>query len=155
MNNRIKHALGWGLCGLLLTGAGCKQEEDVKASETSAPGSAAAPQAETPPVTNAAPGGDGLTEQVDAAVADVSARTGIAANAITVTQASIVNWSNGSVGCPEEGRAYTQAIVPGILILLEADGEIYRYHGRAGANVFHCPNDRARAPAFGPGKEFM
>lgn len=59
------------------------------------------------------------------------------------------------MGCPEKGHEYTQAIVPGILILLEADGEIYRYHGRAGGNVFYCPNDRAKAPGFGPGEEFM
>lgn len=151
MNKSIQQALQLSVCGLVLTCGACRNDT----AETPAEPEPAATNesAMSKPATTV--GGDGLTEQVAVAVADVSARTGVTANAVTVTQASIVNWSDGSVGCPEEGRAYTQAIVPGILILLEADGEIYHYHGRAGDNVFHCPNDRARAPAFGPGKEFM
>jgi len=144
MNKSIQQALQLSVCGLVLTCGACRNDTNETPGE---------PAAASEPATTV--GGDGLTEQVDAAVADVTARTGITADAVTVTQASIVNWSDGSVGCPEEGRAYTQAIVPGLLILLEAGGEIYRYHGRADGNVFYCPNDRARAPAFGPGKEFM
>jgi len=146
MNRRFQQALQLSVCGLVLTCGACKND------------TAETPGEPEPAVTSepaATVGGDGLTEQVATAVADVTARTGVTSDAVTVTQASIVNWSDGSVGCPEEGRAYTQAIVPGIMILLEADGKIYRYHGRAGGNVFYCPNDRARAPAFGPGKEFM
>ena len=151
MNKSIQQALQLGVYGLVLTCGACKNDTaetpgDPEPAVTSEP-------AMSEPTT--AVGGDWLTEQVATAVADVTARTGVTADAVTVTRASIVNWSDGSVGCPEEGRAYTQAIVPGILILLEADGETHHYHGRAGGNVFYCPNDRARAPAFGPGKEFM
>ncbi len=151
MNKSIQQALQLGVCGLVLTCGACKN--DTAAAPGVPEAAAASEPAMSEPTT--AVGGDSLTEQVATAVADVAARTGVAANSVTVTQASIVNWSDGSVGCPAEGRAYTQAIVPGILILLEADGEVYRYHGRSGGNVFHCPNDRAKAPAFGPGKEFM
>lgn len=146
MRKTIRQALQLGVFGLFLTCAACRND------------SAEAPIAAEPESASEAAatvGGDGLTEQVAAALADVADRTGIATDAITVTQASIVNWSDGAVGCPEEGKAYTQAIVPGILILLEAGGEAHRYHGRAAGDVFHCPNDRAQAPAFGSGKEFM
>jgi hypothetical protein len=44
-------------------------------------------------------------------------------------------------------------MVPGILVLLEADGKIYRYHGQTDKSLFYCPDDRAQAPAFGPGEE--
>jgi hypothetical protein len=151
MNKSIQQALQLGVCGLVLTSAACERDTAEILGE-SEPAATSEP-AMSEPTTSV--GGDWLTEQVATAVADVAARTGVAADSVTVTQASSVNWSDGSVGCPEEGRSFTQAIVPGILILLEADGEIYRYHGRDGGNVFHCPNDRARAPGFGPGKEFM
>jgi len=96
-----------------------------------------------------------LDQQVSGAVADLAARTGIGADAITINQARSVNWGSGAVGCPKEGMNYTQAIVPGVLVLLEAAGTVYRYHGQAGRNLFFCPDDRAEAPAYGPGEEFM
>jgi len=151
MNKSIQQALQLGVCGLVLTSAACERDT-AEILDESEPAATSEPAMSEPTTTV---GGDWLTEQVATAVADVAARTGVDADSVTVTQASTVNWSDGSVGCPEEGRSFTQAIVPGILILLEADGEIYRYHGRDGGNVFHCPNDRARAPGFGPGKEFM
>ena len=151
MNKALQQALQLGVCGLVLTCGACKNDTAETPGEAE-PAAASEPAMSEPTTTV---GSDWLTEQVATAVADVAARTGVTANAVTVTQASIVDWSDGSVGCPAEGRAYTQAIVPGILILLEADGEIYRYHGRDGGDVFHCPNDRAKAPGFGTGKELM
>lgn len=70
-------------------------------------------------------------------------------------EARSVNWGSSAVGCPEEGMNYTQQIVPGVLLLPDADGKIYRYHGRAGVRPFHCPDERAEAPAYGQGEEFM
>ena len=155
MNTQIKYAVQWGLCGLLLTGAGCQQEDDLNPRETDPSKSVEAPQSETPPRTNAAPDGEELTRQVDLAIADLSERAGVATDAITVTRASLVNWGSGAVGCPKEGMGYTQAILPGLLVLLEANSVVYRYHGSAGSNVFYCPEDRAQAPAYGSGEEFM
>ena len=144
MNKTIRQALQLGVCGLFLSCAACRNDTAEAPTEPAGTSEAAATI-----------GGDGLERQLAAALAELSSRTGVAADAITVSRASIVNWGSGAVGCPEEGRAYTQAIVPGILLLLEADGVIYRYHGRATGDAFHCPNDRAEAPAFGPGEEFM
>jgi hypothetical protein len=145
MNKSIQQILQLGVCGLVLTCGACKSDTAETPGEPE-PAVTSEPAMSEP---TTAVGGDWLTEQVATAVADAAARTGVTANAFTVTRASIVNWSDGSVGCPEEGRAYTQAIVSGILILLEADGEIYHYHGRDGGDVFYCPNDRAKAAAFG------
>jgi len=154
MNERIQQALQLGICGLVLTCSACKQDEvATPAAGTGGPGEVTMPVPESD--NNATSGDDNLDQKVSAAVADLSDRTGIAADAITVINASIVNWGSGAVGCPKDGMSYTQAIVPGVLLLLEADGKVYRYHGRTGGKPFHCPDERAEAPAYGPGKEFM
>ena len=114
-----------------------------------------APQTEGQVRTNTAPDGEELTRQANLAVADLAERMGIATDDITISSAALVNWGSGAVGCPKKGMNYTQAIVPGLLILLEANGVVYRYHGSAGSNVFYCPESRAEAPAFGSGEQFM
>ena len=148
MNKCMQRALQFGLSSLVIACAACSQD----AAEPAAP---AEPQ-QAPAFENDTPAvGDQLTSLVNDAVADVASQTGMAAADITILQANTVNWASGALGCPEGDRAYTQALVPGILVILDADGTIFRYHGREGQELFHCPNDRATAPAFGPGKEFM
>ena len=154
MRINIQHTLQLGACGLILTCGACKQgDAESAAAGADGLGETAAPVSESD--NNAASIGDILSQKVSAAVADVSNRTGISADAITVTKASIVNWGSSAVGCPREGMNYTQAIVPGVLLLLEAGGKIYRYHGGSKSELFHCPDDRAEAPAYGSGEEFM
>jgi len=153
MNKGIQHALQLGACGLVLACTACKQDNVEAPVETDGLGEAALPVTESD--NNAASTGESLSRQVADAVADLADRAGIAADAIAVTEARTVNWGSGAVGCPKEGMNYTQAIVPGVLLLLEADGRIYRYHGRSGGKLFHCPDERAEAPAYGQGEEFM
>jgi hypothetical protein len=95
---------------------------------------------------------DNMVQLVDNAVADLAK---VAVNAITVTQARNVRWGSSAVGCPAEDINYTQVVVPGVLLLLEANGKIYRYHARNGGEPFYCPDGQAEAPAYGAGKEFM
>jgi len=147
MNRSIRSVLQMGVLGMVLTCAACTQgEAEAPIAET-----------ETPEAEMEKPSSIGgmLSKKVSAAVADLSARTGISTDAITVTKASIVNWGSSAVGCPRDGMNYTQAIVPGVLVLLEADGKVYRYHGSNNSELFHCPDDRAEAPAHGSGEEFM
>jgi hypothetical protein len=99
--------------------------------------------------------GESPEQQVSGAIADLSNRTGIATEAINVSQARTVTWGSSAVGCAKDGMSYTQAIVPGGLVMLEADGTVYRYHGRKDSKLFYCPDDRAQEPAYGPGEEFM
>jgi len=154
MNERIQQALQLGVYGLVLACSACKQDEaKTPAVGTDGLGEVAMPVFDSD--NNTASSGDNLDQKVSAAVADLSDRTGIAADAITVINASIVNWGSSAVGCPGEGMNYTQAIVPGVLLLLEAGGKIYRYHGGSNGELFHCPDDRAEAPAYGSGQEFM
>lgn len=80
---------------------------------------------------------------VDRATADLAARRGLEPAAIAVVLVEAVEWPDGSLGCPEPGRAYPQVITPGWRILLQAAGETVAYHANAaGTVVVLCPRPR-------------
>lgn len=63
--------------------------------------------------------------QLAAIKADLATR-GVTAE-FTVDSAVAVTWPDGSWGCPEPGKAYTQALVPGVHAKVSADGKGYDY----------------------------
>ena len=69
---------------------------------------------------------EGLVTQ---ARADLAARLGVAASTITVLSAQTVEWPDGSLGCPKPGFMYSQIVTPGVLIVLQANGQTFEYHG--------------------------
>ncbi len=97
---------------------------------------------DTGPVTGAmaavAGGDDGEAgSPVDAAIADLADRLGISPEAITTVSVEEVEWPDGSLGLPEPGMMYTQAVVPGYLIVLTAQGREFEYHAaRRGGGRF-------------------
>lgn len=48
-------------------------------------------------------------------------------------------WNNGSLGCPIEGHYYTQALVPGFLILLKIDEQTIEVHTNSRMSAFAIP----------------
>jgi hypothetical protein len=83
---------------------------------------------------------------VEAAKKDAAAR-GISAQSITVQSALRVTWRDGSLGCPEPGMQYTQALVPGWRVILRAGEETFDYHAAANGHLILCPRNRATDPA--------
>lgn len=79
-----------------------------------------------------------IEEHVEVARADLAAHLGVPVEAIEVAASVRVTWRDGSVGCPEPGRVYTQALVEGYRIELAVDGERFHYHGRLGEPPFRC-----------------
>lgn len=77
-----------------------------------------------------------------AAIADLASREGVDESAITVVSTQEVTWRDGSIGCPEPGVIYTQALVPGVRVVLELDGVRYHYHAGGGRSIFLCENPR-------------
>lgn len=77
----------------------------------------------------------------EAAISDLSRRLLTTEDNIEVIEAKLVQWPDGSLGCPEEGVAYTQAIVDGAQVLLRSDGRVYDYHAGSDGVVFLCPSD--------------
>lgn len=84
---------------------------------------------------------------VKAALEDAARQTGIAVASLRVTRLERVTWLDGSLGCPEPDMMYTQALVPGFRIRIEAGGKSLDYHADAGGTVLLCPPERAVPPA--------
>jgi hypothetical protein len=56
------------------------------------------------------------------AVADLADQLGVDPTSIEVIVDEQVTWRNGSLGCPEPGMVYTQALVDGYRIVLRVSG---------------------------------
>ena len=56
----------------------------------------------------------------------------------TVVRAEAVEWSDGSLGCPEPGMLYTQAITPGYHVVISVDGVEYDYRATEAGQVRLC-----------------
>lgn len=77
-----------------------------------------------------------------AVVADAAKRFNVAESAVVLVRAEQVTWSDGSLGCAEPGGIYTQALVPGYLIVARTDAGELAYH----------TDSRALARSCGPGR---
>lgn len=91
------------------------------------------------------PGGS-LDEVVRAARADAARLAGIEPDAVEVVSAEPVTWRDGSLGCPQPGRLYTMALVPGYRVQLRAQGRPFDYHAGARGGLLLCPSGRAVDP---------
>ena len=64
--------------------------------------------------------------------------TGKARSAMTVLRAEAVTWSDGSLGCPEPGISYTQALVDGYWVELGLTGTTLDYRLSVQGEVRLC-----------------
>ena len=78
-------------------------------------------------------------------LADAAKRSGVPQDRLRVVRAVAVTWSDGSLGCPQPGFGYTQALVPGWLVSIavpSSDAPLL-YHGSDRGGWLHCPAGRA------------
>ena len=59
---------------------------------------------------------------------------------VTVVSSDEVTWRDGSLGCPQPGKFYTQALIPGTRTILEVAGKRYHYHSGGHRAPFLCEN---------------
>lgn len=78
------------------------------------------------------------TELLDPLIADAASEAGVDASEVDVVTAEAVTWSDGSLGCPEPGMMYTQALVPGYRVVLEIDGEQLHFHRGSSGEFRYC-----------------
>lgn len=89
----------------------------------------------------ASEGGTGMDDAMVQRVVDMAAtQHDLDAGAIEVVSAEAVTWRDGSLGCPEAGMAYTQALVPGYRVVLDVAGTPAHYHAGSEGEFFHCEN---------------
>jgi hypothetical protein len=79
------------------------------------------------------------TSVIEPVVADIAKLAGIPADQVTVISAEAVTFPDGSLGCPQPGMAYTQALVDGYKIVAEAGGKTYDFRG-TGSTFRQCTN---------------
>jgi hypothetical protein len=66
-----------------------------------------------------------------------------------VVSAEAVTWSDGSLGCPQPDRMYTQALVRGWRIRVAAAGQELDYHASVRGAWVLCQPGRAKPPLPG------
>ncbi len=88
----------------------------------------------------------GLEQLVGQATADLGERLSIGEDAVEVTRAERVTWRDSSLGCPEPGMMYMQALQPGVLIELRAGGKSYRYHSTPDGPSRYCEKPSKKDP---------
>jgi hypothetical protein len=96
------------------------------------PASAAGPIGEPVPAAN-------IPRDVRrAVVADAARRFKVDENAVVLTQAQKVSWSDASLGCPEPGRQYAQMLVEGFRVVAKTGAGSLTYNTDAGGRVVSC-----------------
>ncbi|HUP54702.1 MAG TPA: hypothetical protein VM408_04275 [Methylomirabilota bacterium] len=110
------------------------------ASSANPPASVPSADPSTEPSTE--PAGDGgsslPTSVTDPIVADAAARLGVDPSAVTIVDGHAETWSDGSLGCPEPGMMYTQALVEGYQVVVEANGTLLDYRGGGSGQFRLC-----------------
>ena len=91
---------------------------------------------------------------IEPVVAEVAKLAGVPADQVTVISAEEVTFPDGSLGCPQPGMAYTQALVDGYKIVAEAGGKTYDFRGpgRPSASARTRPADPKRQSGPPPGR---
>ncbi len=138
-------------CGSATTGSGTASST-TPVTPTPLPSGSASPTGPDPssgptvppPADGSVPAGLADRPEVKKALADAAGRSGIVPGEVVIATYTPVTWSDGSLGCPEKGMAYTQMTVPGELLVLRIDQRTLEYHAGPDGTFAYCadPSDR-------------
>jgi hypothetical protein len=103
-------------------------------------------EAEAPPTPPEKAGPD-LAAIVEAARKDLAERLSVDVEGIDVVESRSIVWRDGSLGCPEPGMMYTEALQDGALVKLRYGSKVYSYHSGGSRGPFLCePRSDQREP---------
>ncbi len=149
------------LVGVALLLAGCASAGPQAGTSTSTPGATATPSPTATPIptptataTPSAAATPSPTEEsamvpaelLEQLTADVATRSGVDAAAVRVVSAQARTFPDGSLGCPQPGQQYTQALVDGYQVVLEAQGRSYDYRASQRGGFRLCEPGVRRRP---------
>jgi hypothetical protein len=97
---------------------------------------------ELPPVQ-----GKVLQGILDPILKEAAALANVARKQLVIVRAEPVVWNDGSLGCPEPGMMYTQALVNGYWVVIDAAGQTYDFRVARGGSFRLCPAGRGHLPA--------
>jgi hypothetical protein len=78
---------------------------------------------------------------------EAAALAKVARDQLVIVRAESVVWNDGSLGCPEPGMMYTQALVNGYWVVIEAAGRTYDFRVGRGGSFRLCPAGRGHPPS--------
>jgi hypothetical protein len=105
------------------------------------PDTSPTPTGENPPVKTGVPKGI-----LDPILNEASALAKVPREQLSIVRAESVVWSDGSLGCREPGMMYTQALINGFWVVINAGGKTYDFRVDAGGRFHLCPAGRGRPP---------
>ena len=82
--------------------------------------------------------GEASEELLGAILADLEKRLGVTRESIAVVETEAVTWNDGSLGCPQPGMMYTQALVDGYRVALQHGDQTFDYHASDRGYFFLC-----------------
>jgi hypothetical protein len=124
---------------LLLVGCGSSPDANVgaPASPSAAPAAPSAPPLEATPMPTSDPA-DPAAAMAALARQQLAQQLGVPVDEIAIQRVDPVEWSDGSLGCPQPGSFYPQVITPGYRVTLEHGGTSYSYHTDASRVALPC-----------------
>jgi hypothetical protein len=138
------------LSAVLLGASACTSSDTPEAGTSTSPmasPTAASTQASGTASTMPSSGADATPPDevrtrpaVAAAIADTATREDVAPEEVVIAALSPVTWDDGSIGCPQKGKVYTQALVDGDLLLLRVGTGLFQYHSSEGGPFAYCAN---------------
>lgn len=156
----MRYVAASGVFAAMLIFAGCGNEagppvdagQEPTVSQTddpSTPPSSPTPASPTPSSPTPTPTGGVTQGPIHQAKADLAKRLGVDVGEVTLISSEEVTWRDGSLGCPQPGMGYTQALVDGSRIILESGGKRYEYHSGGRRGPFLCTNPQPPLPSAG------
>jgi hypothetical protein len=150
---RVSVVVAAGVAAVLLVACGNESGGEPSMTPTSgssqSPDPTSKPTAPTTPPSPTTPAAPPTlpADPVEQAKADLAARLSVDAAEVTVVSSGEVTWRDGSLGCPQPGMFYTQALIAGFRIVLAVAGQQYDYHAGANQAPFLC--EKPQPPAGG------
>lgn len=96
--------------------------------------------------------GETPQELLERILADAAARSGLDTSALAIIQDQAVVWPDGSLGCPQPGMMYTQALVDGYHVLIQAGETVLDYRATQRGSFTLCERALRVPPAQTPDK---
>lgn len=148
MTDRTRRLLRHAVAGALsLALAGCAGggasalPTSTDATPTHRPGASARPLATVPP-SQPSVTGEVPAAILDPILANAAERLSVSPDQLTILVGEQVTWPDGSLGCPEPGMSYTQALVDGYQVVVEGGGSELDYRVGAGGGFRICEGGR-------------
>jgi hypothetical protein len=116
----------------------------ASAEDTKPPRAIAPPTRIPAPPLNDQPAGQSVPtasiprEVRRAVVEDAAKRFSVPESSVVLTRAEQVTWPDASLGCPEPGTMYTQALVSGFRVVAKTSGGELSYHTDTTGTVRNC-----------------